>query len=67
MNEYYQIEGLAERDLISLTTAIVSRRQLGRKSAKHLSGITVTDNMKQFGKGLGSSSPEVGYFWYVGI
>jgi DMSO/TMAO reductase YedYZ molybdopterin-dependent catalytic subunit len=42
-------------------------RQLGQKSVKYLSRITVTDDMKNFGKGLGSSSPEVGYSWYMGI
>jgi len=42
-------------------------RQLGYKSIKFLSRITVTDTMKHFGKGLGSSSPEGGYAWYAGI
>jgi DMSO/TMAO reductase YedYZ molybdopterin-dependent catalytic subunit len=42
-------------------------RQLGYKSIKFLSRITVTDSMKHFGKGLGSASPEVGYAWYAGI
>jgi DMSO/TMAO reductase YedYZ molybdopterin-dependent catalytic subunit len=42
-------------------------RQLGYKSVKYLSRITVTDNLKNIGKGLGSSSPEVGYSWYAGI
>ncbi len=42
-------------------------RQLGYKSVKYLSRITFTDNLKQIGKGLGSSSPEVGYSWYAGI
>ncbi len=42
-------------------------RQLGYKSVKYLSRIIVTDSLKQFGKGLGSSSPEVGYSWYAGI
>lgn len=42
-------------------------RQLGYKSIKYLTRLTVTDNLKQFGKGLGSSSPEGGYAWYAGI
>jgi len=42
-------------------------RQLGHKSVKYLSHITVTDILKNIGKGLGSSSPEVGYSWYAGI
>lgn len=42
-------------------------RQLGYKSVKHLSRITITDSLKNFGKGLGSGAPEVGYSWYAGI
>ncbi len=42
-------------------------RQLGYKSIKYLTQITLTDNLKKFGKGLGSSSPEAGYAWYAGI
>ncbi len=42
-------------------------RQLGYKSLKFLSRITVTDTMKNIGKGLGSSQPEGGYSWYAGI
>jgi len=42
-------------------------RQLGYKSVKYMTSITVTDNLKQFGKGLGSASPEGGYAWYAGI
>ena len=29
--------------------------------------ITVTDTLKNIGKGLGSASPESGYSWYAGI
>jgi hypothetical protein len=29
--------------------------------------IAVTDNLKNIGKGLGSSAPEGGYSWYAGI
>jgi DMSO/TMAO reductase YedYZ molybdopterin-dependent catalytic subunit len=42
-------------------------RQLGYKNVKYLSRITVTDTLKNIGKGLGSSSPEVGYSWFAGI
>jgi DMSO/TMAO reductase YedYZ molybdopterin-dependent catalytic subunit len=42
-------------------------RQLGYKSVKYLSRISVTDTLKHIGKGLGSVSPEVGYSWYAGI
>ena len=42
-------------------------RQLGYKSVKYITRITVTDNIKQFGKGLGSASPEAGYAWFAGI
>ena len=42
-------------------------RQLGYKSVKFLSRITVTDSLKDIGEGLGSVSPELGYSWYAGI
>ena len=42
-------------------------RQLGYKSVKYITRITVTDSLKNFGKGLGSASPEAGYSWYAGI
>ena len=42
-------------------------RQLGYKSVKYLSRITVTDTLKSIGEGLGSLSPEIGYSWYAGI
>ncbi len=42
-------------------------RQLGYKSVKFITHLTVTDSMKKFGKGLGSASPEAGYAWYAGI
>ncbi|MFY9801977.1 MAG: molybdopterin-dependent oxidoreductase [Candidatus Acidiferrales bacterium] len=42
-------------------------RQLGYKSVKFITHITVTDNLKKFGKGLGSAAPEAGYAWYAGI
>ena len=42
-------------------------RQLGYKSVKFITRLTVTDSMKGFGKGWGSASPEGGYAWYAGI
>ena len=42
-------------------------RQLGYKSIKFITRLTVTDSLKRFGKGLGSASPEGGYAWYAGI
>lgn len=42
-------------------------RQLGYKSVKFITRMTVTDSLKSFGKGLGSAAPETGYAWYAGI
>jgi DMSO/TMAO reductase YedYZ molybdopterin-dependent catalytic subunit len=42
-------------------------RQLGYKSIKFLSKITVTDTAKGIGDGRGSSAPAAGYSWYAGI
>jgi DMSO/TMAO reductase YedYZ molybdopterin-dependent catalytic subunit len=42
-------------------------RQLGYKNVKFITHLTVTDDLKKFGKGLGSVSPEFGYAWYAGI
>ena len=42
-------------------------RQLGYKSVKYITHLTVTDNIKHLGKGLGSAAPEGGYAWYAGI
>lgn len=42
-------------------------RQLGYKSLKYLTSLTITDDLKRFGKGLGSAEPESGYSWYAGI
>jgi DMSO/TMAO reductase YedYZ molybdopterin-dependent catalytic subunit len=42
-------------------------RQLGYKSIKYVNRITATDNIKKFGKGLGSVDPEYGYSWYAGM
>jgi DMSO/TMAO reductase YedYZ molybdopterin-dependent catalytic subunit len=42
-------------------------RQLGYKSVKYITRLTLTDSLKHFGKGLGSAAPEFGYAWYAGI
>ena len=42
-------------------------RQLGYKSIKYLSRVTVTDSLKPFGKGLGGVNAEEGYSWWAGI
>ncbi len=42
-------------------------RQLGYKSVKYITRLTIADSLKGFGKGLGSASPEGGYAWYAGI
>ena len=42
-------------------------RQLGYKSIKYLSRITVTDTMKNIGDGRGSSAPAHGFSWYAGV
>jgi DMSO/TMAO reductase YedYZ molybdopterin-dependent catalytic subunit len=42
-------------------------RQLGYKNLKYLSGITVTDSAKEWGKGKGAQGAENGYAWYAGI
>jgi DMSO/TMAO reductase YedYZ molybdopterin-dependent catalytic subunit len=42
-------------------------RQLGYKSMKYLTRLSVVDTVKDIGQGLGSGSPEAGYSWYAGI
>jgi DMSO/TMAO reductase YedYZ molybdopterin-dependent catalytic subunit len=42
-------------------------RQIGYKNIKFIKHLTVTDNLKKFGKGLGSIACEYGYAWYTGI
>jgi DMSO/TMAO reductase YedYZ molybdopterin-dependent catalytic subunit len=42
-------------------------RPLGYKSVKYITRLTVTDSLKNLGKGLGSAAPEAGYAWYAGI
>jgi len=42
-------------------------KQLGYKSVKYITKATLTDDLKRFGKGLGSTEPESGYSWYAGI
>jgi DMSO/TMAO reductase YedYZ molybdopterin-dependent catalytic subunit len=38
-------------------------RQLGYKNVKYINRITLTDDLKGFGKGLGSAAAEAGYAW----
>jgi DMSO/TMAO reductase YedYZ molybdopterin-dependent catalytic subunit len=42
-------------------------RQLGYKSVKYITRLTLTDSLKKFGRGMGSSAAEGGYAWYAGI
>ena len=42
-------------------------RQLGNKSTKYLAWITLTDTVKDIGKGWGSGGVERGFSWYSGI
>jgi len=42
-------------------------RQLGYKSLKFLTRMTVTDTAQGIGDGLGSGGPAAGYSWYGGI
>jgi DMSO/TMAO reductase YedYZ molybdopterin-dependent catalytic subunit len=42
-------------------------RQLGYKSIKYLSRLTLTDSIEKFSKGLGGANPEWGYSWWAGI
>ncbi len=39
-------------------------RQLGYKSVKYLTGLTVTDDLRPFGRTMGT---EMGYSWFAGI
>ena len=42
-------------------------RQLGGKSTKYLSWITLTDTVKDIGNGWGAGGVERGFSWYAGI
>jgi DMSO/TMAO reductase YedYZ molybdopterin-dependent catalytic subunit len=42
-------------------------RQLGYKNVKFINRLAVTDDLRKFGKGLGSTSPEGGYAWFAGV
>jgi DMSO/TMAO reductase YedYZ molybdopterin-dependent catalytic subunit len=42
-------------------------RQLGYKSIKYLSRVTLVDSLEHVENGKGSFSPEIGYSWYAGI
>ena len=41
--------------------------QLGCKSVKYITRLTVANNVKPFGRGLGSASTEGDFAWYAGI
>jgi DMSO/TMAO reductase YedYZ molybdopterin-dependent catalytic subunit len=42
-------------------------RQIGYKNKKFITHLTLTDNLKSFGRGLGCVDAEYGYAWYAGI
>lgn len=42
-------------------------RQLGYKSVKYITHLTLTDSLKSFGKGTGGANSDGGYAWYAGI
>jgi DMSO/TMAO reductase YedYZ molybdopterin-dependent catalytic subunit len=42
-------------------------RQVGYKSVKFITHLTVTDDPRKFGNGKGSASADAGYAWYAGI
>lgn len=42
-------------------------RQLGYKNVKYINRLTLTDNLKPFGKGKGGANADGGYAWYAGI
>jgi DMSO/TMAO reductase YedYZ molybdopterin-dependent catalytic subunit len=42
-------------------------RQLGYKSVKYITRLTVTDSLRGFGKGHGSAAADYGYSWYAGM
>ncbi len=42
-------------------------RQLGYKSVKYITRLTLIDSLKKLGQGMGSSAAEGGYAWYAGI
>jgi DMSO/TMAO reductase YedYZ molybdopterin-dependent catalytic subunit len=42
-------------------------RQIGYKSVKYITRLTLADSLKPFGKGTGGANAESGYAWYAGI
>jgi len=42
-------------------------RQLGYKNIKYITRLTLTEDLKHFGKGTGGSASDGGYAWYAGI
>ena len=42
-------------------------RQIGYKSVKYITSLTVTDSLKSLGRGRGSAAADAGYAWYAGM
>jgi DMSO/TMAO reductase YedYZ molybdopterin-dependent catalytic subunit len=63
----YDMNGQALPTLHGAPIRVKVARQLGYKSIKYLSRITVTDTVKNIRSGLGGINPEEGYSWYGGI
>ena len=66
----FQIPIPASRATVPTGYGFVLPDQNGWSRSLHLqaaSSLTITDDLKRFGKGLGSSEPESGYAWYAGI
>lgn len=42
-------------------------RQLGYKSVKYVTRLTLTDSLKKIGNGQGAPGPDYGYTWFAGI
>ena len=57
---------LVPRRRLCLLSRLRLPRQVGYKSVKFITPITVTDDIKRFGDGLGSSEPQYGYSWFAG-
>jgi DMSO/TMAO reductase YedYZ molybdopterin-dependent catalytic subunit len=69
-SQTYLAYGMNGRDIPTAHGAPVRlrvSRQLGYKSIKYLSRVTVTDSLKPFGKGTGGINAEYGYSWWAGI
>ena len=42
-------------------------RQLGYKSLKYITRLTLTDSLKGIENGMGSGAVSAGYAWYAGV